>query len=224
KQKDLAAFRLFFWVPCGVGAESKMAGRGRGRGRGFSFDIASIGFGRGSEALPTATLQPPPTFPPLEKRPLPLRMSEADDYMLVLKEEFKLIMNASPYYIKPDIVNRDIERYSDRFKEKHQNESTMNWTPDWSYIPAELKIKTKTSKSRRHNPLKPNGRRKLDASAPDIDFEKLEKADETENEGGTEKTTQENKPTEGKGDDGSDDPDEEDEYDEEEQEEVTFYS
>lgn len=40
-----------------------MAGRGRGRGsRGVSFNIDQLGFGRG-EALPKATLQPPPTFP-----------------------------------------------------------------------------------------------------------------------------------------------------------------
>jgi len=42
----------------------KMAGRGRGRGkgRGLTFDVGMIGFGRG-EALPAATLQPPPLYP-----------------------------------------------------------------------------------------------------------------------------------------------------------------
>lgn len=41
-----------------------MAGRGRGRGgsRGLTFSVETFGFGRG-EALPTATAQPPETFP-----------------------------------------------------------------------------------------------------------------------------------------------------------------
>lgn len=39
-----------------------MAGRGRGRGKSVSFDVQALGFGRG-EALPAASLQPPPLFP-----------------------------------------------------------------------------------------------------------------------------------------------------------------
>ena len=39
-----------------------MANRGRGRGRGFSFNVESLGFGHG-ETLPSATVQPPDTFP-----------------------------------------------------------------------------------------------------------------------------------------------------------------
>ena len=39
-----------------------MAGRGRGRGKTVSFDVQVLGFGRG-EALPAASIQPPPLFP-----------------------------------------------------------------------------------------------------------------------------------------------------------------
>ena len=39
-----------------------MAGRGRGRGKTVSFDVQALGFGRG-EALPAASIQPPPLFP-----------------------------------------------------------------------------------------------------------------------------------------------------------------
>ena len=39
-----------------------MAGRGRGRGKTVSFDVQALGFGRG-DALPAATVQPPPLFP-----------------------------------------------------------------------------------------------------------------------------------------------------------------
>lgn len=53
-----------------------MSGRGRGRGRGrgnqMSFDYNQLGFG-GGEALPAPVLQPPPTFPVLEHKPLPLK-------------------------------------------------------------------------------------------------------------------------------------------------------
>ncbi|KXJ10306.1 DNA-directed RNA polymerase III subunit RPC7-like [Exaiptasia diaphana] len=201
-------------------------GRGRGgKGRGFTFDIGAIGFGRGSDALPAAILQPPPLFPPLERRPLPLRISEKDDYMLVLKEEFRMIMNTSPYYIKPDAAKKDIERYSDRFKENQQTDSTNSWTPDWNHFPAELKVKTKTSKSH-GKAVKPNTKnssrkRKLDTSAPDIDFDSLEKEDEKENENESgSKPTQESKATEGKADPESEEEIDEEDYDEEEQEEV----
>ncbi|XP_031564559.1 DNA-directed RNA polymerase III subunit RPC7-like [Actinia tenebrosa] len=197
-------------------------GRGRGKGRGFTFDIGSIGFGRGGDALPASILQPPPLFPPLEKIPLPLRKTEADETMLQLKQDIKYMLNTSPYYVKPKIINKDIERYSDRYKEKPQDNLKFKWEPDWSYIPSELKIRIGRPKLRHSGVLKPNMRKSRKSSEKSsVDLEKLE---ELEKEGTTDKQSQENKPGESKeGEASDDDVDEEEEYDEEEQEEENDY-
>ncbi|XP_020604433.1 DNA-directed RNA polymerase III subunit RPC7-like [Orbicella faveolata] len=119
-----------------------MAGRGRGRGRGrsLSFDVGMIGFGRG-EALPAAIQQPPPLYPPLDVKPLPLRQTEADEYMLALKQELRGCMRELPYFVKAKVKPKDIERFSDRYREK-QTEG-LEWQPDWRLFPNELKIKVK---------------------------------------------------------------------------------
>ncbi|KAJ7369395.1 DNA-directed RNA polymerase III subunit RPC7-like [Desmophyllum pertusum] len=117
-----------------------MAGRGRGRGRGLSFDVGMIGFGRG-EALPAAIQQPPPIYPPLDVKPLPLRQTEADEYMLALKQELRGCMRELPYFVKAEVKRKDIERFSDRYREK-QTEG-LEWQPDWRLFPNELKIKVK---------------------------------------------------------------------------------
>jgi len=113
-----------------------MAGRGRARGRGLSFSVESLGFGRG-ETLPGSILQPPPLFPALDFKPLPLSSGEEYDYLLALKQEFRVGMKESPYYIKPSERKKDIERYSDKYTAGHENGDA--WKPDWSLLPEELK-------------------------------------------------------------------------------------
>lgn len=61
-----------------------MAGRGRGRGRGraaMSFDFSQLGFSAG-ETLPAPVLQPPPTFPPLEHKPVPLKSGPESKFII----------------------------------------------------------------------------------------------------------------------------------------------
>ncbi|XP_037087878.1 DNA-directed RNA polymerase III subunit RPC7-like [Pollicipes pollicipes] len=96
-----------------------MGGRGRGRGRGasMSFNVEQLGFGRG-EALPQAALAPPPIFPPLNTKPLPLVADVQHDYMLVIKKELSMFWRDSPFYITPPAVRGCIERYSDRYQEQ----------------------------------------------------------------------------------------------------------
>ncbi|EDO36397.1 predicted protein [Nematostella vectensis] len=166
-------------------------GRGRGKGRGFTFDVGALGFGRG-EALPTAIVQPPPLFPPQEKKPLPLRSSTADDYLLALKQEFRGCMRESAYFLKPDIADKDIERYSDRYREKPPDEPTIDWEPG----------------------ILPNvsSRRKSD----DVSA-KLEQLEELVNK--EDNTTQGATGDDAAGNSDDDEEEEEEEYDEEEQEE-----
>ena len=62
-----------------------MAGRGRGRGRGrgaLSFEPSQLGFTPG-ESLPAPVLQPPPTFPPLEYKPVLLQPGPEGKFILL---------------------------------------------------------------------------------------------------------------------------------------------
>lgn len=116
-----------------------MAGRGRGRGKpNLSFDIGSLGFS-GGEALPTQTLQPPSTYPPLQQRPTPLSSTEVDEYLLALSQEYRGSIKDSPFYLKPSTIKKDIVRYTDRYKQTNQKSDSLQWEPDWRFFPDELK-------------------------------------------------------------------------------------
>lgn len=124
-----------------------MAGRGRGRGKSnLSFEIGSLGFGAG-EALPTQTLQPPSTYPPLQQRPTPLASSEVDEYLLALSQEYRGSIKDSPFYMKAKTVKKDIVRYTDRYKQSNQNSDMQQWEPDWKYFPHELQPSLKRKSS-----------------------------------------------------------------------------
>ena len=115
-----------------------MAGRGRGKSSGLTFDVGQLGFGRG-EHLPKAELQPPPLYPQMEHRPTPLSSTEVDEYLLALSQEFRGSIRDSPFYLKPKTAKRDIERYTDRYKQNQKGEDKSEWTPDWRFFPSELK-------------------------------------------------------------------------------------
>ncbi|XP_057315489.1 DNA-directed RNA polymerase III subunit RPC7-like [Hydractinia symbiolongicarpus] len=114
-----------------------MAGRGRGRGRGnLSFDIGHLGLS--GQSLPRVTLEPPPTYPPLQQRPTPLSATEVDEYLLALSQEFRGSIRDSPFFLKAKTIKKDIVRFTDRYKH-NQNPDDNQWEPDWSRLPAELK-------------------------------------------------------------------------------------
>ncbi|KAG8560071.1 hypothetical protein GDO81_014770 [Engystomops pustulosus] len=118
-----------------------MAGRGRGAGRGqMTFNVQAIGIGRG-ETLPPPTLQPPPLFPALDFKPVPLQTGEEVEYMLALKQELRGAMKSLPYYIKPAAPKKDVERYSDKYQTSGPVDNAIDWHPDWSLSGLGLKIK-----------------------------------------------------------------------------------
>lgn len=123
-------------------------GRGRGRGRGRSlgnFELLGIAPG---EAVPPPILQPPPDFPPLDRKPLELRQSEVDDYLLTVKQDVREYMKKSPFYLKAGSNKREIQRYSDRYQAVKDSEidNVLGWEPDWSYFPVELQIGKKKTR------------------------------------------------------------------------------
>ncbi|XP_065059572.1 DNA-directed RNA polymerase III subunit RPC7-like [Rhopilema esculentum] len=116
---------------------------GRGRGRSYSFDTGALGFGKG-DAIPAAILQPPPLFPPLEFKPSPLRNTEADEYLLALKQEFRAGMKDSLYFVKTSVKSKDIARYSDKYKTSQSNGA--GFIIENALLPKELQKRLKRTK------------------------------------------------------------------------------
>merc|ERR1711915_1088246 len=74
---------------------------GRGRGTGLSFNTEVLGFNRG-DALPTAMLAPPPTFPPLTNPPVKLLKDVEHEYTYTASKDLNAWFRASPYYLGRD--------------------------------------------------------------------------------------------------------------------------
>ena len=124
-------------------------GRGRGRGRGKQFGgLESLHPG---EPPPPPILTPPPLYPPMEKRPLELRKSQVDTYLLTVKQSLRDFMRQSPFSLKAGSEKKEIERYSDKYKQFRGSEidNFIEWRPDWKFFPEELQVGVK----RRKRPL-----------------------------------------------------------------------
>ncbi|XP_069796460.1 DNA-directed RNA polymerase III subunit RPC7-like [Narcine bancroftii] len=116
-----------------------MSSRGRGRGQ-MTFSVEAVGIGKG-EVLPPPTLQPPPLYPALEFKAVPLQTGEEVEYMLALKQELRGAMRSLPYYVKPAAPKKDIDRYSDKYQSSGPTDNTIEWNPDWRRLPRELRIR-----------------------------------------------------------------------------------
>lgn len=173
-----------------------MAGRGRGKPN-LSFEIGSLGFGAG-EALPTQTLQPPSTYPPLQQRPTPLSSTEVDEYLLALSQEYRGSIKDSMFYLKPSTIKKDIVRYTDRYKQTNQKVDAQNWEPDRRFFPVELKPAIKRKVTNKSIAPNLNGAKKKTISKVIDSVDVTKKLDElvqkeaTEVGGGTENAEGEN--------------------------------
>ncbi|XP_075463724.1 DNA-directed RNA polymerase III subunit RPC7-like isoform X2 [Ascaphus truei] len=192
-----------------------MAGRGRGGGGGrgqMTFNMEAVGIGRG-EALPPPTLQPPPLFPALDFKPVPLQTGEELEYMLALKQELRGAMKGLPYYIKPAAPKKDVERYSDKYQTSGPVDNAIDWHPDWKLLPRELKIKVRKLPKEKSTVILPKHKQRVPLDKEEIikKLENLEKKEE-ESSSSEEENKEEEEEKEG-----------EEEYDEEEHEEETDY-
>nr|KAF6414025.1 RNA polymerase III subunit GL [Molossus molossus] len=188
-----------------------MASRGRGRGRGqLTFNMEAVGIGKG-DALPPPTLQPSPLFPPLEFRPVPLPSGEEGEYVLALKQELRGAMRQLPYFIRPAVPKRDVERYSDKYQMSGPIDNAIDWNPDWRRLPRELRIRVRKLQKERTTILLPKRPPKTieDKEETIQKLETLEKKEEEVTSEEDEEKEEEEKEEE-----------EEEEYDEEEHEEV----
>lgn len=121
-----------------------MAGRGRGRGGNLSLTheqlqaLGLAGIGRGENTA--QILAPPPLFPKIEVKPLPLNCDAATDYMLIVKDQFIEYLHESPAYVKAKTRTDGIERYSDKYKVLAED-AKVGKVLDcvWANMPGELK-------------------------------------------------------------------------------------
>jgi len=114
----------------------------------MSFNVEQLGFSAG-EALPGPVLQPPPVYPPMENRPIPLQTGVEGEYMLALKRDLVEYLRDSPAFITPTVAKADIERYSDRYQVALANKSHGELKFDWTRFPLELRPQTNLSGKRK---------------------------------------------------------------------------
>ncbi|CAL1292118.1 unnamed protein product [Larinioides sclopetarius] len=125
-----------------------MGGRGRGRGRG-SIPFRRTGFSS-DDILPPLN-QPPPIYPPLQFKPIPLLTGKKILYTLTLKQEIRSSFKESGYYVPPVCMKKDIERYTDKYQQIHAADQVV-W--DKKLFPKELfeqppKKKMKVAKAKK---------------------------------------------------------------------------
>ncbi|KAM9243621.1 DNA-directed RNA polymerase III subunit RPC7-like isoform 2-T2 [Dugong dugon] len=197
-------------------APPTMASRGGGRGRGrgqLTFNVEAVGIGKG-DALPPPTLQPSPLFPLLEFHPVPLPSGEEGEYVLALKQELRGAMRQLPYFIRPAVPKRDVERYSDKYQMSGPIDNAIDWNPDWRRLPRELKIRVRKLQKERTTILLP----KRPPKTPEDKEETIQKLETLEKK--EEEVTSEEDEEKGEEEEKEE---EEEEYDEEEHEEETDY-
>lgn len=149
-----------------------MAGRGRGGGRGrgraaMSFSVEQLGFSPG-EALPGPVLQPPPIYPPMENRPIPLQTGVEGEYMMALKRDFVEFLRDSPAFVTPVATKADIERYSDRYQVALTNKDHGDLKFDWIRFPSELRPQAKLTGKRKRRTKTTEREAKLAKKSLDI--------------------------------------------------------
>lgn len=108
-----------------------------------------LGLSPGQPA-PPPILQPPPDFPPLDRKPLTLRELDVDGYRLTVKQDFREQMRQSQFYLKAGSVKKGIEKYSDRYQAMKLSEvdNRLGWEADWDYFPEELRIEKPKKKKK----------------------------------------------------------------------------
>ena len=139
-------------------------------GRSPLLDALSIPKG---ETLPPPILQPPPFYPPLERRPLDLKITKEDEYVITVKREFRQFIQNSPFNVKRTVSQGNhVVHYAEAFGTGHieDNKLFIGWTPEWSVFPSELK----PTKTRKRKISLPPPRKLKKLSEHDTDISKLD--------------------------------------------------
>lgn len=162
-----------------------MAGRGRGRGgnNALTREINERmgGAPSGNDSHVETVFEPPPLFPPLENRPVPLDLGVEGEYLLALKRDFVEYFRDSPSFLQNISVKADIQRYSDRYQTTTlASRTTSDLVQDWSLFPKELKENTNKAVRKKRKLGSSTGKNKILKKSEDITnrLEELEKREE----------------------------------------------
>lgn len=159
---------------------TKMAGRGKGKAS-MSFSMEQLGLSKGdmlSVHASASLLQPSPSYPMLDHKPLPIQMTTEISYLVELKRDFTEYMRESSNNVQAVILNEDIERYYEDYEAiTGYNRSEYESKYDWSRMPMELK----SSKRKIQQSVKPNKNRKImETSNIENKLMELEKEESTQ--------------------------------------------
>ena len=94
-------------------------------------------------------------YQPLDVKPLPLRQTDADEYMLALKQELRGCMRELPYFIKTSVKIKG-EKNSIFSINMRQDEVNLHsdWLPKQAHLEYQVGLRRKSSLSGRIiNPL-----------------------------------------------------------------------
>ena len=136
-------FILNYTFFCCIVEMSRGRGRGRGVGRG---NLEALGLSPG-EAAPPPILQPPPLFPALDHKPLDLKSSAINDYLVSISHDLKQSMIQSPFHLRTTSNSLKMTRYSDRYREKGGDDKSIGWDIEWTHFPKELMPRRKKKRT-----------------------------------------------------------------------------
>uniref|UniRef100_A0A2C9GST8 DNA-directed RNA polymerase III subunit n=1 Tax=Anopheles atroparvus TaxID=41427 RepID=A0A2C9GST8_ANOAO len=143
-----------------------MAGRGRGKATGTLTQEQLQSLGVTSKEIQAVTsAAPPPLYPPLLSKAVPLESNADRNYKILWKEDFISYLRESTYYTTKKCSKLSIQRYSDKVINVIENDPRTKREGDftWKSLPAELKP------SYKRNQTMCKGKVKILRSAEDID-------------------------------------------------------
>ena len=87
-------------------------------------------------------------YQPLDVKPLPLRQTDADEYMLALKQELRGCMRELPYFIKTSVKTKG-EKNSIFSINMRQDEVNLrsDWLPKQAHLEYQVGLRRKNSLS-----------------------------------------------------------------------------
>ncbi|XP_050080915.1 DNA-directed RNA polymerase III subunit RPC7-like [Anopheles maculipalpis] len=171
-----------------------MAGRGRGKTSGTLTQDQLQSLGVTSKEIQAVTsVAPPPLYPPLLSKPVPLESNADRSYKILWKEDFISYLRESAYYTTRKSSKISVQRYCDKVINVIENDPKTKREGDflWKLMPAELKpsfkrLKTasgsgSTTAKRIRNADDINAKLKAleqkESSIDDVDVVKKEKSD-----------------------------------------------
>jgi len=138
------------------------------------------------EALSVPLMQPPPTYPPLDHKPLPIESTTEMSYLIELKRDFTEYMQESLNNVQAVKLKEDIERYCEDYENSIVEYNKMEYESkyDWNRMPTELRSLQKLQQQNRK-------RKFMDVEKKLIKLEKKEKLQEIKGEEGQEEEEEE---------------------------------